>query len=133
MSGEGKKMKKTVLSVMFELSLLVAFCASVAALFSGCGGSSQNNSNNTTVYVPGAPTNVVGTAGNTQVSVAFTAPASNGGAAITSYTITSNPGAIVATGAASPIIVTGLTNGTPYTFTVTATNSVGTGPASAAS
>lgn len=83
---------------------------------------------------PGAPTSVVATLGNASASVAFTAPASNGGLAITSYTATSTPGSFTATNAVSPIIVTGLTNGTPYTFTVTATNSGGlTSVASAAS
>jgi hypothetical protein len=72
-------------------------------------------------------------AGNSQATVTFTAPVSNGGAAITSYTVTSSPGGLTGTGSASPITVTGLTNGTSYTFTVTATNSVGTGSASAAS
>ncbi|MFP5042343.1 fibronectin type III domain-containing protein [Parasediminibacterium sp. JCM 36343] len=80
---------------------------------------------------PGAPTGVVGTAGAGQVSVAFTAPSTGGG--VTSYTVTSNPGSFTGTGATSPITVTGLTNGTPYTFTVTATNAAGTGSASAAS
>ncbi|WP_318556644.1 fibronectin type III domain-containing protein [Geobacter anodireducens] len=83
--------------------------------------------------VPGAPTSVTATAGNGQVSITFTAPASTGGAAITGYTATSNPGGITGTCAASPCTVTGLTNGTAYTFTVTATNSAGTGSASAAS
>jgi hypothetical protein len=83
--------------------------------------------------VPTAPTVGVATAGDTQASVAFTAPASTGGASITGYTVTSNPGGITGTGASSPIVVTGLTNGTAYTFTVTATNSAGTGSASAAS
>jgi uncharacterized protein YhjY with autotransporter beta-barrel domain len=83
--------------------------------------------------VPGAPTIGTATAGNTQASVTFTAPGSNGGAAITGYTVTSSPGGLTGTGAASPITVTGLTNGTAYTFTVTATNSAGTGSASAAS
>jgi len=83
--------------------------------------------------VPGAPTIGTATAGNAQATVSFTAPASTGGVAITSYTVTSSPGGFTASGSASPLTVTGLTNGTAYTFTVTATNSVGTGPASAAS
>ncbi|WP_429941225.1 putative Ig domain-containing protein [Agrobacterium vitis] len=82
--------------------------------------------------LPGAPTIGTATAGNAQATVSFTAPASNGGAAITSYTVTASPGGATATGSASPITVTGLTNGTAYTFTVTATNSAGTGAASAA-
>lgn len=83
--------------------------------------------------VPNAPTSPVATAGDTQASVTFTAPPSTGGAIITSYTVTSNPGAITATGAAAPIVVTGLTNGVAYTFTVTATNVVGPSTASVAS
>jgi hypothetical protein len=83
--------------------------------------------------VPGAPTIGTATAGNTQASVTFTPPASNGGAAISGYTATSNPGGLTGSGTASPINVTGLTNGTAYTFTVRASNSVGTGSASAAS
>jgi serine protease len=86
-----------------------------------------------TAGVPGAPAIGTATAGYTQATVTFTAPASNGGAAITGYTVTSSPGNITATGSASPITVTGLTTGTAYTFTVSATNSVGTGAASAAS
>lgn len=82
---------------------------------------------------PSAPTIGTATAGNTQASVTFTAPASSGGAVITGYTVTSNPGGFTGTGAGSPIIVAGLTNGVAYTFTVTATNSVGTSAASAAS
>ncbi len=85
------------------------------------------------VTVPGAPTIGTATAGNAQATVSFTPPMNNGGSAITSYTVTSSPGGITRTGTASPITVTGLTNGTSYTFTVTATNSVGTGPASAPS
>ena len=86
----------------------------------------------TPITVPGAPTIGAATAGDTQATVSFTAPASNGGSAITSYTVTSSTGGKTATGTTSPITVTGLTNGTSYTFTVTATNSAGTSTASAA-
>nr|WP_234902099.1 putative Ig domain-containing protein [Agrobacterium rubi] len=86
-----------------------------------------------TVTVPGAPTIGTATAGNGEATVSFTAPAANGGATITGYTVTASPGGVTATGSASPITVTGLTNGTAYSFTVVATNSAGPGAASAAS
>lgn len=82
---------------------------------------------------PGAPTAVVATAGDGEAFVVLTAPASSGGDPITSYTVTSSPGGIAATGTTLPIRVSGLTNGQAYTFTATATNGAGTGPASAAS
>lgn len=83
--------------------------------------------------VPGAPTIGTATAGNTQATVAFTAPASNGGSVISSYTVTANPGGATASGAGSPITFSGLTNATSYTFTVKATNGAGTGVPSASS
>ncbi|NCB50252.1 MAG: hypothetical protein EOM54_00015 [Clostridia bacterium] len=79
------------------------------------------------IFAPGAPTGVTATAGDGRATVSFTPPVSDGGAAITGYTVTSSPGGITASGASSPIVITGLTNGTSYTFTVKATNSVGTG------
>ena len=83
--------------------------------------------------VPNPPTIGTPTAGNTQVSVAFTAPSDIGGGAISSYTAVSTPGGFTASAASSPIVVTGLTNGTAYTFTVLATNAYGPSAISAAS
>jgi uncharacterized protein YhjY with autotransporter beta-barrel domain len=93
---------------------------------------------NNTVYaqvivqgtVPGAPTIGTATAGDTTASIAFAAPSSDGNLTITSYTATSNPGRITGTCSSSPCIISGLTNGTAYTFTVTATNALGSGSAS---
>lgn len=83
-----------------------------------------------TAGVPGAPTSCTAIAGNTGATVSFDSPSFTGGASIIRYTVTSNPGGLHKIGTSSPITVTGLTNGTAYTFTVTATNAVGTGPAS---
>jgi hypothetical protein len=83
--------------------------------------------------VPDAPTIGTPVALNAAINVHFTPPANNGGLPITGYTATSSPGGFTGTGTGSPIRVAGLTNGTPYTFTVTATNGFGTGAASAAS
>jgi hypothetical protein len=73
--------------------------------------------------IPGAPTNVVATAGVASASVAFSIPASDGGAAIAGYKVTASTGQ-TATGTASPIVVTGLA-ATPVTFTVQAQNAAG--------
>ena len=83
--------------------------------------------------VPDAPTIGTATAGDEQASVTFTAPSNAGGSAITQYTAVSTPEQLFAQGSASPLTVTGLTNGTAYTFRVWALNSYGPSPYSAAS
>ena len=84
------------------------------------------------VTAPGKPTITQVTVGDGQAIVKFTPPASDGGADITKYTVTatSSSGVITQECASSPCTVTGLTNGTAYTFTVTATNSAGGGESS---
>src|ERR1035441_8301082 len=83
--------------------------------------------------VPSAPASPVATPGIAGVLVSFTPSVSDGGSAIIRYTVTSTPGGITAIGGAHPISVSGLTNGTSYTFTVTATNINGATAASGAS
>jgi len=85
---------------------------------------------------PDAPTIGTATAISGEATVPFTAPSSDGGSAITSYTATSSPGDFTGTisqSGSGSIIVSGLTSGTAYTFTVTATNAIGTSLASAVS
>lgn len=83
--------------------------------------------------IPGVPTGVSAVAGNRAATVSFSVPGTDGGSAITGYTATSTPGSITASGASSPLSVSGLTNGTSYTFTVHATNAVGNSIESSAS
>jgi len=59
---------------------------------------------------------------NGQASISFT-PSSELGGAAALYTVTSTPGSLVATGTSSPIVITGLSSNTAYTFTVKASNS----------
>jgi outer membrane protein OmpA-like peptidoglycan-associated protein len=83
---------------------------------------------------PGAPTISAITAGDTQLSVAFTAPTSNGGAAITNYDYSIDNGSNWTTpspaSTTSPLVITGLTNTTAYPVKIRARNSVGAGTAS---
>ena len=81
--------------------------------------------------VPDAPTIGVATAAGLAASVTFTQAVTGG--TPTSFTVTSSPGGFTGTGASAPITVSGLSDGTSYTFTVTATNAAGTSPASSAS
>lgn len=109
-------------------------CAVTAINAAGSATAISNSTATVVAAVPGAPT--IGTAALVSLgstSVSFTAPSSDGGATITSYRAVSSPSGFFATGASSPITVSGLATGTTYTFTVRATNSAGTGPASAAS
>jgi len=73
---------------------------------------------------PDSPTGVSATGGNAQATVAFTAPTDVGGSAITGFRAQSNTGVGVS-GSSSPITVTGLSNGTAYTFNVWAINAFG--------
>jgi hypothetical protein len=88
---------------------------------------------NITPTVPDAPTIGTASSGNTAASVTFTPPANDGNSSIIRYVVTSTPSSITATGTTSPINVTGLTNGSAYTFTVHATNAIGDSAESAAS
>lgn len=85
------------------------------------------------VTLPGAPTDVVATAGNRSATLAFNAPATNGGAAITGYSATcsSSNGIRSGSGAASPITVNGLINNNVYSCTVLALNRIGSSAPSA--
>lgn len=87
---------------------------------------STDSGSSSIVYpgVPSAPTGVSASAGAGSATVSFTAPTNTGGSTITNYTATSSPGNVSASGT-SPITVTGLTNGTPYTFTVKANGNLG--------
>jgi hypothetical protein len=84
--------------------------------------------------VPDVPTMVTATPGVTQAQVSYTAPSNDGGSPITVYTATSSPGGFTGTlsqAGSGFITVSGLTNGTTYTFTITATNAIGTSVSSA--
>jgi len=81
---------------------------------------------------PGAPTSVTATStGATTANVSFTAPASDGGAAITDYEYSINGGAYTSAGTTtSPFTITGLSGRTAYSVTIKARNSIGLSTAS---
>ena len=95
----------------------------------GAGDGPSGTSNQVTpATVPTAPLTPSATSGNSQATISWTTPSSNGGSPITGYTVTASPGShICATTGALTCVITGLNNGTSYTFSITATNLVGTG------
>ncbi len=112
----------------------------VTATATNSGGSTSEFSRN--VQIPGSATGVPGppsitstSAGNGWASIAWDPPTLTGTSSINHYTVKASPGGATATVPApgTRAIVTGLANGTHYTFTVTATNNAGTGDPSPAS
>jgi hypothetical protein len=91
--------------------------------------------------IPGAPTNVVATlSGNNAAVITWDAPINrngsinNGGSVITSYIITCSSGfTLNVLGSLTSALFTGLSNGTTFTFTIVAINSIGTSPQSTTS
>jgi streptogramin lyase len=82
---------------------------------------------------PGAPTDVHGFAGDSEVQVAWQAPVHTGGAAIAGYAVVASPGGRACLSSSTTCVVTGLTNGVAYTFTVFGVSTSGTGALSAPS
>ncbi len=84
----------------------------------------------TPVSIPGAATQLLAARSSGQLSISFTPP-SDGGSTITLYTATCQPGNISGTAVSSPIVITGLANGSAYNCDIVATNAKGNGAASA--
>ena len=105
----------------------------INAIGNGTASAAVTSTPTAAATAPAAPTTLVATAGDTQLSIAFTA-GSNGGSAITDYEYTTDNGTHWTTAAvtASPVVITGLTNGTAYTVKIRAINAIGNGTASAA-
>ena len=80
---------------------------------------------------PTAPVSVTAVAGDAAAVVSWSAPESDGGSAITGYTVTARPGGATCQTATTTCTVTGLSNGTAYTVSVIARNEIGPSPASA--
>jgi len=109
------------------------YSISVAATNPAGTSSSSSTVTGSPVTIPGKPTISATEPGSNSVLVRWRAPSATGGASVSSYTAVASPGSnsCTTTGAVLFCTVTGLDNGTTYAFTVTATNTAGTGSASA--
>ena len=110
------------------------FTLSVQALGKSAGEEHEYKVGSGTLYsTSNAPTNLAATPGDGQVSVTFTAPTDTGGAAITDYEYQLDTGTwTTASTTNSPVVITGLTNGTSYSIKLRAINTAGDGTASEA-
>ena len=113
----------------------ITYFYKVAAVNSVGPGPLSNEASATPATVPSAPQNLVASAGNGSVSLSWTAPASNGGAAVTSYNVLRSTSSGAESSLSSGVVGTTFTdstvsNGTTYFYKVAAVNSVGPGPLS---
>lgn len=127
----GDLLKTTVTAITAALTTVVGFYFG-ASTASDAATSKKASTAAKASGKPGAPTDVTATAGTAEASVAFKAPADDGGSAIIEYTVTSSPPGFTESGTKSPIVVKmpHFDADAEYTFTVTARNKAGSGPAS---
>jgi hypothetical protein len=123
-----------VAGLVVDLSTTQNITPAVRARAGNWVSASATTSSVSCAGAPGAPTAVVPTAAQGQISVVWSAAPANG-STITGYTVTGTPSTgspvtCTATVPASGCALTGLTDGVLHTITVTATNQWGTGPAS---
>ena len=126
----------TLSVVVAGLNLNTSYTFSVRAV-NAAGSSAAATTTKKTNTLPGSPTAIAAfPASTSEASITFNAPTLNGGFDITSYTVTPYVGDVSGTpvtGSQSPVIVTGLSASTFYTFKVQAVSLAGSGTASAAS
>ena len=105
----------------------VAYTFAVVAKSGVGSGPASDASNAVTPFgLPGSPGALTATAGDGSVALGWAAPASDGGSPITGYQVTVTPGSVV-TATGTGVTVSGLANGTAYSFTVAAMNARGVG------
>ena len=116
------------------LTVGTSYTVLLRAVNSVGSSAASNSASGSPLGVPSVPTSVVVTPGFQQLTITFTAPASNGGSVITNYKYSTNGGSSFVTvspaSTATTIVVTGLTNGTSYNVQVRAVNAIGDGVAS---
>jgi hypothetical protein len=101
--------------------VVLVLCAVIAVLFGTPGAASA------VVLPPGTPTNLVATADDGAVYLAWSAPTNDGGAPITGYRVTDSAGQTVVApcGMCTSVYFSGLTDGIQYSFMVVADNAAG--------
>ena len=118
-------------AVISSLTNGQSYSVALRAITAAGAGASSNALSATPVTLPGAPTAVTAERGNSQVTIGWTAPTETGGSAIIGYTVTGDPsGSCMVAADVTQCTISGLTNGTAYTFSVVATNAVGNSPVS---
>lgn len=111
-----------------KISYSMIFALLLCSCGGGGGGNAYNEQPNETITEPSAPTITNISAGDSALTIEFSEPSDNGGAAITGYEAicVSDSDSQTNNGSESPITVSGLTNNVVYSCSVTASNSEGT-------